>query len=378
MSCTSVTWASYRSCDKCDLKWLSNDSIRQLKESNQSIKQLFEAESQREAELIQSVDDSISLEHNSEHDDNNRKKVNGAFRIPNCVIHNNVSIINLRAATRILQNMDLIDDDTDIVTTYKTVRIVGKQMNGQDNYVHTQETTTQMWKRWIINPHCQYKLYFDLIIVIMVMTSSLTVPYRMGFGLPPTLDWDVIYGITEVFFCMDLALSFFTAFEYKDGTLETSFKNIASVYLRTWFVIDFLSAVPLYRIAMGGSSLGVLVRLLKILKVGRLLRLYKVFKSGIMKILDISKHDFIPNELIAIQNSFGLLIKMMGFLGFTTHIVACIFSWISVDSKGPTWSSEIEDIDGTFKRYIAALYWTFATMSTVGKNNENEKYSLEI
>ena len=203
--------------------------------------------------------------------------------------------------------------------------------------------------------------------MVMVLMSSLTVPYRMAFGIPSTMAWSVIDGITEVCFCFDLVVAFLTAYEYPDSTLDTTFKIIASRYLRTWFTIDALSAIPLYRITSGGSSVGVAVRLLKTLKLGRLFRLFKVFKlARILKLLEISNRDFIPNEFIAIQNSFGLMFKMLVILGFITHITACVFSWISIDSNGVTWASESDDVDSSFKRYIAALYWTYATMSTVG------------
>jgi uncharacterized protein (UPF0333 family) len=375
MTGASVTWASFRSCDKCDLYWLSNVNIHQLIQSNSSIKEIFEREAQQEADLIAQVEANITVEGGGGEggggvsDNSRRTGVKGNFSIPNCVIHNTKTTINHRAANRILQSVELLDNDSDtVIATFKTVSVFGKTVSGHDNYIHKEETTKQMWKRWIINPHCEYKLYFDLVIAVMVLASSLTVPYRMGFGISSSIQWSVADGITEVFFCLDLILSFMTAFEYKDSTLDTSPKNIAFRYLRSWFLIDFLSAVPLYRITTGKNSIGIIVRLLKTLKLGRLFRLFKVFRfARILKLLQLSDHDFIPTEFIAIENSFGLIFKLLSLLGFTTHITACIFSWISIGRDGTTWATETSDIDNTFERYIAAQSWTYATMGTVGK-----------
>ena len=369
INCRTVSWASFRSCDKCDLMWLSNTSIRQLMECNNTIRKMFESESQREDELIEIIEKRVSSEF--EFQDQkvyNSRSIKSSFRVPNNVIHNNVSIINIRAATRIIQIVDRIDEEIEEpVQTFKTLIVAGKNINGQDNIVHRQETTAEMWQRWIINPRCPYKLYFDLVIAVMVIASCMTIPYRMGFGITATLEWSIFDGITEFYFCLDMVFAFFTALEYKDGTLDTSLKKISVSYLRTWFIIDFFSAVPLYRLASGGSSVGVLVRLLKALKLGRLFRLFKVFKfARIMKLLEISNHEFIPNEFIAIENSFGLLFKLLCMLCFTTHIISCIFSWISLNNEGPSWASEAEDADGSLKRYVAALYWTYTTMATVG------------
>ena len=365
MSGESVSWASLRSCDKCELRWLSNASIHQLMDSSSDFRLIFEKEALKEEGFIKIVDDNIDVEESTAgKEDNNRGSINGSFIIPHRIILNNVDVINFKDTQELLQNVDLIDDESEIViTTYKTVTIDGKSFNGQDNYVYKHE-----WQRWIINPHCQYKLIFDLVIVVMVLISSLTVPYRMGFAISSTRQWSIIDGITESFFSLDLVLAFLTAFEYKDSTLDTSFKHIASRYLRSWFLIDFLSAVPLYRITTGQSSIGIVVRLLKTLKLGRLFRLFKVFKfARVAKIFKLSNLDFVPNEFIAIENSFGQMFKLFAYLGFTTHIIACIFSWISIDSRGPTWATDTADVGSTFERYIAAQYWTFATMATVGK-----------
>jgi hypothetical protein len=348
--------------------WISNLSVQHLMESSKAIKEAFEDKAQQELEHMNTVIDNIRKVMTS-NEVNKRGTVMGAFTIPNCVMHNNLEVVNLETAQQILENVELIDVEVVVVTaTFKTLRVDGKNSKGKDNYVYQQETTTDLSDRWIINPHCNYKLYFDLIIVLMVFTSSVTVPYRMGFGITPTFEWSVFDGITEVFFCVDLVLAFFTAYELKDATLNTIPKQICSRYLRSWFLIDFLSAVPFYRMASGQSSVGVLVRLLKTLKLGRLVRLFKMFKfARILKLLQVSNQEYLPNEFIAIENSFGDVLSLLFYLGFTTHILACVFSWISLNNHGPSWASEAEDVDSTFERYIAALYWTYATMATVGK-----------
>eukprot|EP00603_Paraphysomonas_imperforata_P015122 CAMPEP_0114457472 /NCGR_PEP_ID=MMETSP0104-20121206/4180_1 /TAXON_ID=37642 ORGANISM="Paraphysomonas imperforata, Strain PA2" /NCGR_SAMPLE_ID=MMETSP0104 /ASSEMBLY_ACC=CAM_ASM_000202 /LENGTH=1284 /DNA_ID=CAMNT_0001630019 /DNA_START=112 /DNA_END=3966 /DNA_ORIENTATION=+ len=386
----NVTWSSSRACDKCDLMWMSNASIHQVMAKNDEIKGFFDEEARRETVLMKVVDDNIATQVKQSARDSKKgsrsegmSRVQGAFKIPKCVIHNNIAIINVRAVNRILQNVESHDGSEVVVTTFKTVRV--KMMDGEETYIYQQETTRQMWKRWIINPHCQNKVLFDLVIMVMVVTSSLTVPYRMGFDITNSPTWSAVDGVTEVFFCFDLILAFFTAYEYKDSSLDTSLKNIAWRYIRSWFLIDLVSAVPFYRITAGESSLGIVARLLKTLKLGRLFRLFKVFKfARILKLLEISNMDFMPNEFIAIQNSFGMMFKLLLFLGFTTHIIACIFSWISIDNSGQTWASDIPGIRNTFERYIAALYWTYATMATVGygdihaRNDSERVFSIII
>ena len=58
---------------------------------------------------------------------------------------------------------------------------------------------------------------------------------------------------------------------------------------------------------------------------------------------------------------------LMFYLAFVTHIVGCMFAWISLGSEGPTWYSEATGVTSTSERYVASIYWAYATMATVGK-----------
>ena len=49
----------------------------------------------------------------------------------------------------------------------------------------------------------------------------------------------------DIIFLFDLILTFFSAYEDYDLKIEDDFKDIAINYFKGWFVIDFISILPL-------------------------------------------------------------------------------------------------------------------------------------
>lgn len=46
-------------------------------------------------------------------------------------------------------------------------------------------------------------------------------------------------------FCLDVILNFFTAFEDENGELVVSKEKIAKYYLKSWFLVDLVSSIPI-------------------------------------------------------------------------------------------------------------------------------------
>ena len=71
-------------------------------------------------------------------------------------------------------------------------------------------------------------------------------PFKLSF-IPPGEAipfWDTIDTIVDILFIMDLFVNFITAYEMRDGTIETRPKVIANRYLRSWFIVDFIACIP--------------------------------------------------------------------------------------------------------------------------------------
>lgn len=116
----------------------------------------------------------------------------------------------------------------------------------------------------------------------ILIVTTLIVPYRLAFVDEEPIQWTVAYYVFDFIFLIDMTICFFTTFKDELRQVEiTSHKLIAKNYLKSWFVIDFLSIFPFDLVLEGNGNFNNLVRVARIgkmYKVIRLLRLIKILK----------------------------------------------------------------------------------------------------
>ena len=102
--------------------------------------------------------------------------------------------------------------------------------------------------RWIIMSNNGYKILWDIYILVLLLIISLLVPWRLAFnqGQDDETGWLVAFWIIDLFFLIDIMLTFFTSVtDEHDFTEITDKKRIAIIYLKKWFIIDVVSILPI-------------------------------------------------------------------------------------------------------------------------------------
>eukprot|EP00747_Dinoflagellata_sp_TGD_P046388 gnl/TRDRNA2_/TRDRNA2_144413_c0_seq1.p1 gnl/TRDRNA2_/TRDRNA2_144413_c0~~gnl/TRDRNA2_/TRDRNA2_144413_c0_seq1.p1 ORF type:complete len:548 (-),score=87.22 gnl/TRDRNA2_/TRDRNA2_144413_c0_seq1:39-1655(-) len=200
----------------------------------------------------------------------------------------------------------------------------------------------------------------------------------------------------DVVFFLDMAASFRTGFFDADGFLNTVSSEIRSRYLRTWFLIDFFATVPIDRICelvvrLSGGEVGSevgAVRMVKVLRLVRLLKLARLFKMGRVMAAVEEVTEYSPIAMKCIQLTIRLIV--------IAHFTGCFWYWISVQSMSDKdsctagefgcsrdvpsqtwWQSLGLEEHQKWDLYIAALYWSSYTMTTVGYGEVNPKNDYE-
>ncbi|XP_046965187.1 potassium voltage-gated channel subfamily H member 8 isoform X4 [Vanessa cardui] len=225
--------------------------------------------------------------------------------------------------------------------------------------------------RFIISHYGVFKTFWDWLILIATFYVAVVVPYNASFvdeGHPRiSVTSDVV---VEALFIIDIVLNFRTTFVSKKGEVVSDSKAIALNYIRSWFVVDLLAALPfdlLYAsdVYSGAESTHGNVHLVKLTRLLRLARL-------------LQKMDR--------YSQYSALILTLSMLSFTlvAHWLACIWFIIAEKEmehhKNESWDlGWLNNLAERLKvpilnishseSYVTALYFTCSSLTSVGFGN---------
>ena len=135
------------------------------------------------------------------------------------------------------------------------------------------------------------RFYWDLTMLLLMVGNLIIIPVGITFFKDEhTPPWIVFNVVSDTFFLMDLVLNFRTGIVKEDNTeIILDPQKIKIKYLKSWFVVDFISSIPVDYIFLivetridsdfykTARALRI-VRFTKILSLLRLLRLSRLIR----------------------------------------------------------------------------------------------------
>ncbi|XVF48480.1 hypothetical protein PTKIN_Ptkin03bG0193700 [Pterospermum kingtungense] len=223
-----------------------------------------------------------------------------------------------------------------------------------DGYLHL--------KKYVIAPYDRRYRLWQTFLVVLVLYSAWASTFELAFKKAAKGALLVIDLVVDVFFAIDIVLTFFVAYLDKSTyLLVDDHKKIALRYVtRLWFFMDVASTLPfqfIYRILTGEWSSGEVFGFLNLLRLWRLRRVSELFK----RLEKDTQFSYFWTRLL----------KLIGVTVFAVHLAGCFYYWLAVHHKNPdnTWiGTAVHDFKhrSIWLGYTYSIYWSIVTLTTVG------------
>ncbi|XP_066441645.1 potassium voltage-gated channel subfamily H member 3 [Eleutherodactylus coqui] len=251
----------------------------------------------------------------------------------------------------------------------KTKAKIGKGVFGEKPRVPEYKVVSVRKSPFILLHYGPFKACWDCLILLATLYVAVTVPYSVCFSSgkeegtqsprspPSACDLAV-----EILFILDIILNFRTTFVSQSGQVVFSSRLIFLHYIRTWFLLDLLAALPVDLLYSFKVNIYFGAHLLKTVRLLRLLRL-------------------LPRLDRYSQYSAVVLSLLMVVFALLAHWVACVWYFIGQQEIGSSQSEvpEIGWLQELARRLETPYYIGRKNISSVlpAQNNHSEETSNE-
>eukprot|EP00742_Colponemidia_sp_Colp-10_P009640 GILJ01010531.1.p1 GENE.GILJ01010531.1~~GILJ01010531.1.p1 ORF type:complete len:2063 (+),score=307.09 GILJ01010531.1:68-6256(+) len=213
-------------------------------------------------------------------------------------------------------------------------------------------------------PDGRFRLFWDLICLILVIYQFCVVFYRAAFlsdlysvSFDSFVGTIVVDYIIDCFFLVDMYMRDKKFVIMVDGELVIEPAEISKVYRDKSFKFDLLMAFP-YEIfaSIGGGSVA--------WSLTRIPKTFRIFRAPLYA-------AWVERRVEKLSVGFVRVFKMLTVLALSSHLVACIFYLVDRFSDEPGWvayqiAEHLYDSSpdiGTI--YLSAYYWALSALSLV-------------
>ncbi|RVE67264.1 hypothetical protein OJAV_G00115420 [Oryzias javanicus] len=251
------------------------------------------------------------------------------------------------------------------------------RMFGSHKGVAAEQERVKSFGVWIIHPYSDFRFYWDIVMLLLMMSNLVILPWGITFFEDQnTLPWIVFNVLSDTLFLMDLIFNFRTGILVEDSHVILDPKEIRMHYIRTWFLVDFVSSIPVdyiflvvdlegrhessdvYRTARALR----IVRFTKILSLLRLLRLSRLIRY-IHQWEEIFHMTYdLASAVVRIVNLIGMMLLLCHWDGCLTFMVPML-----QDFPQDCWVYRNNMVNATWHiQYSYALFMAMSHMLCIG------------
>ncbi|XP_043952526.1 potassium/sodium hyperpolarization-activated cyclic nucleotide-gated channel 1 [Gambusia affinis] len=249
------------------------------------------------------------------------------------------------------------------------------RMFGSEKAVEREQERVKSAGFWIIHPYSDFRFYWDLTMLLLMVGNLIIIPVGITFFKDEhTPPWIVFNVVSDTFFLMDLVLNFRTGIVKEDNTeIILDPQQIKIKYLRSWFVVDFISSIPVDYIFLivetridsdfykTARALRI-VRFTKILSLLRLLRLSRLIRY-------IHQWEEIFHMTYDLASAMVRIVNLIGMMLLLCHWDGCLQFLVPMlqDFPADCWVSKNKMVNDTWgQQYSYALFKAMSHMLCIG------------
>ena len=230
---------------------------------------------------------------------------------------------------------------------------------------------------YILRPDRPFRRWWDIFMLVLLLYVSTVSVFVFSFVgvLRYSHPLFIVERIVDFACIIDICLNFVTAFE-RLGVLIVNQREIAYNYLVTWFFVDILSTFPWDAVALfvvpvhAGPSVWQWPRYLRLLRVFKLARVARVLR--LKRIVTYFEIRF------RLKYAYVRSISLFITVALLSHWTACLFYYFgALSSKTANWYLEPGIPRDLYGRYIASLYFSVYTITTIGYGDVTPTNTME-
>uniref|UniRef100_H3CRL0 Cyclic nucleotide-binding domain-containing protein n=1 Tax=Tetraodon nigroviridis TaxID=99883 RepID=H3CRL0_TETNG len=248
------------------------------------------------------------------------------------------------------------------------------RMFGSHKAVAQEQERLKSAGAWIIHPYSDFRFYWDLLMLMLMMGNLIILPVGITFFRDEnTPSWIIFNVVSDTLFMVDLVLNFRTGIIKEDNTeILLDPRAIRQKYLKTWFLVDFVSSIPVDYIFLMVDSLDSevyrtaralrIVRFTKILSLLRLLRLSRLIRY-------IHQWEEIFHMTYDLASAMVRIVNLIGMMLLLCHWDGCLQFLVPMlqDFPPDCWVSKNLMVNDTWGvQYSYALFKAMSHMLCIG------------
>ena len=252
---------------------------------------------------------------------------------------------------------------------------------GDDDYVSKsrvrRKKKSKKYRRspYVIAPSNGVVQRWHAYIAFLLCYIAVATPLEVGF-FEPTFNFAFYFNqLISLSFLVDMISNFFIAIlDPKTNHYVYCRSYITEKYLKGWFLVDSVSIIPFDALYLGIGTTA--FSRLSALRIFRLLRLAKVIKMNQLgKIFERLELIYTIDYTMIALVKFALTAIMFAHwlacaYGLVEELENSKYSWMRSTEFGSVVIGSVEDdprdIVSSWDLYVAALYWSTMTISTIG------------